>query len=149
LRRHSRRSLIGDIKRDVDRDVDVARKVRLPWWGVVCVGFGALPVYWLFDHLGRSNLGLPAAVATAVLGFTIDLKRNLGRRTWFWITITILTGVHVALLVLVPWPDKWIPAAVFAAIGSFDLVAMLVIIDAVGRLVGAPDDGSAAPRPSV
>ncbi len=29
------------------------REMRLPWWGVLCVIAGGLPVMFLFDHFGR------------------------------------------------------------------------------------------------
>jgi hypothetical protein len=48
--------LVNEIK----GDIKAAKKMRLPWWGVLCLIFGSLPIYWLFDHWGRLSIALPA-----------------------------------------------------------------------------------------
>jgi len=91
---------------------------------------------WLLISLGRFDLALPALNSIAVVGFTIALKRELGRYVWFWITMTILAALHVPLVLFVPWTSKWVPAIAIAAIDSGDLIVMLAILAVVGRFMG-------------
>lgn len=121
---------------DIRHDIKAARKIWLPWWAVLCIIIGALPIYWLFDHFGRFDIALPTLNSIAVLGFTIAVKWKLRFRGWFWATIAVLAGIHVPLVLFVPWTTKWVPAIAIAAIDSADLVVMLAILAIVGKLVG-------------
>jgi hypothetical protein len=123
------------VANDLKNDVTAARKMRLPWWGVLCIVIGALPIYWLFDHFGRLNTALPTLNCVVMLGFAIAVKWKLRRRAWFWITMTILAALHVPLILFVPWTTKWVPAIAIAAIDSADLIAMLAILSVVGKFV--------------
>ena len=125
-------SLANDIK----GDIKAARKIRLPWWGVLCLIVGGLPVIWLFDHFGEFNLFLPTFNCVAVLGFAIAVKRNLRRHAWFWGTVAILAALHVPSILFVPWTTKWVPAVAIGAIDSLDLVVFLTILNQIGKLNG-------------
>ena len=124
---------------DIKNDIKAARKVRLPWWGVLCVIMGSLPIYWLFDHFGKLNLGLPALNCSAVFGVAIATKWGLRRHGWFWITIVFLAALHIPLILFVPWTDKWVPAIAIAATDSADLIAMLTILSVVGKFTEKPE----------
>jgi len=127
-------SLANDIK----GDIKAARKIRLPWWGVLCLIGGGLPVIWLFDHFGEFNLFLPTFNCVAVLGFAIAVKRNLRRHAWFWGTMAILAALHVPLILFVPWTTKWVPALAIAAIDSGDLILILAILTVIERFMEGP-----------
>jgi hypothetical protein len=126
-------------KTRLDSDTKAAKKMWLPWWGVLCVILGAMPVGWLFDHLGRFNLAMPTMSSIAVLGLAIAVKWRLRHELWFWITMTVIAALHILLILLVPWPTKWVPAAVFAGFSSVDLYGMLAIIDVVGKFLERPE----------
>jgi hypothetical protein len=93
-------------------------------------------IEWLLIDLGRFDLGLPVLNSIAVVGYTIALKRKLGRHVWFWITMAILAALHVPLVLFVPWTTMWVPALAIAAIDSGDLILMLTILSVVSNLVG-------------
>ena len=136
-------SLANDIK----GDIKAARKIRLPWWGVLCLIVGGLPVIWLFDHFGEFNLFLLTFNCVAVLVFAIAVKRKLRRHTWFWGMMTILAALHVPLILFVPWTTKWVPATAIAAIDSADLIVMLTILSVVGKFMeGSKTAEMSAPR---
>lgn len=123
---------------DVKGDIKAAKKIRLPWWGVLCVIIGSLPAYWLFDHFGRLNIALPTLNGVGMLGFAIAVKWKLRRRVWFWITMAVIAALHVPLILFVPWGTRWVPALAIAAIDSADLVVILAILAVVGKFMEGP-----------
>ena len=123
---------------DIKSDIKAAKKLRLPWWGVLCLIFGSLPLYWLFDHFGRFDIALPTLVSIGMLGFVIAVKRKLARHAWFWGTMAILAALHVPLVLFVPWTTKWVPAIAIAAIGSADICVMLAILAVVAKFMEGP-----------
>jgi hypothetical protein len=123
---------------NIHGDIKAARRMRLPWWGVLCAIIGGLPIVWLFDHFGKLNLFLPTFNCVAILGFTIAVKWKLRRHTWFCGTMAILAALHVPLILFVPWTTKWVPAIAIAAIDSADLIVILAIVSVVGKFVERP-----------
>lgn len=123
---------------EIKGDIKAAKKIRLPWWALLCLGIGSFLAAWLFDHLGRFNLVLPTLNCVFVLGFTVAVKRKLKRHAWFWGTMTILAALHVPLILFVPWTTKWFPALAIAAIDSADLIVMLAILAVVGKYMEGP-----------
>jgi hypothetical protein len=129
------------IASDVKSDIKAAKKMRLPWWGVLCIIIGGLPVVWLFDHFGELSLFLPIFNCVAVLGLMFVLKWRLRRHAWFWITMTVIMALHVPLILFVPWGTRWVPALAIAAIDSLDFCLILWILSFVGNLMGGPREG--------
>jgi hypothetical protein len=123
---------------DIKGNIRAARKIRLPWWGVVCWMAGCALVVWPLVVLRRFDLALPILNSMAVLGFAIALKRNLRRHAWFWGTMAILAALHVPLILFVPWTTRWVPAIAIAAIDSADLIVMLAILAVVGKFMERP-----------
>lgn len=118
---------------EIKGDIKAARKIRLPWWGLLCLGIGSFLTAWLFDHLGRFDLVLPIINGILILGFAVAVKWKLRRHAWFWGTVSILAALHVPLILFVPWTTKWVPAIAIAAIDSADLIVMLTILSVVGK----------------
>jgi len=132
---------------DIKNDAKAAKKMRLPWWGVLCGIIASTLSAWLFDHLGKLDLALPTLISIGTLGFAIALKWKLRRRVWFWITITVIAAFHVPLILFVPWTTKWVPALVLVPFCIADLCAMLAILSIVGRLVEGPNAPEGLTRP--
>jgi hypothetical protein len=126
--------LVSDIK----DDIKAAEKIRLPWWGVLCLILGSLPLYWLFDYFRHFGFALPTLVSVGMLGFVIAVKRNLWRHAWFWVTMAILAALHVPLILFVPWTTRWFPAIAIAAIGSADICVMFAILAVVATFIEGP-----------
>jgi hypothetical protein len=124
--------LIQDIKNDVGE----AKKMRIPWWGVLLWMAACGLIDWLLISLGRFDLSLPALNSIAVVTFTIALERKLGRHAWFWGTMAVLTAVHIPLVLFVPWTSKWVPALAIAVIDSADFCVMIWIISILGKFMG-------------
>jgi hypothetical protein len=123
---------------NVGRDIKTARKLRLPWWGVLCGIIGSFLCAWLFDHFGRLELVLPILSSIAVLGFMLVLKRKLWRHAWFWGTMAVIAAFHVPLILFIPWTKRWAPALAIAVIDSLDFCLILWILAVVEKLMGKP-----------
>ncbi len=122
---------------DIRNDIKTAKKVWLPWWGVLCWMIACALIVWPFYHSKRLDLALPTLNSIGVVGFVIAIKWKLRRNGWFWITMTIIAALHILLILLVPWTMKWFPAIAIAAIDSADFCVILGIIAVVEKLVGA------------
>jgi hypothetical protein len=131
--------LTKDIKNDVKNDIKAAKKIWLPWWAVVCLIVGGMPIPWLFDHYGRFNLALPTMNCVGMLVFAVAVKWKLRRHAWFWDTMALLAALHVPLILFVPWTTKWVPALAIAAIDSADFCVILAILSVVGKFMGGPE----------
>jgi hypothetical protein len=122
------------------------RQMRLPWWGVLCVMIGSLPVYLLFVYFRRFDLARPTVFSVAIVVIAIAMRWKLRRHSWFWGTMVIFAALHVPLILFVPWTTKWVPAFVIIPIGFADLYVMLWVLSVVGKFM----EGSNAPEgPSI
>jgi hypothetical protein len=126
------------IIQDIKNDIREAKKIRLPWWGVLSWMAACGFIEWLLIDLGKMDLALPTLNSVAVVGFAIALKRKLGRHVWFWGIMAVIAALHVPLVLLVPWGTKWVPALAIAAIDSADLIAILAILAVVERFMKEP-----------
>lgn len=115
------------------------RKMRLPWWGILCVILGALALLILFDHFGKLTLARPTMTSAAVVIIAIAMRWKLKRHMWFWITMIVFVALHVPLVLLVPWTTRWVPAFVIIPIGMADLYIMLWVLSVVGKFMGGPE----------
>jgi hypothetical protein len=120
---------------EIKNDIKAAKKMRLPWWGVLCGIIGSFLCARLFDNFGKPELVLPMLNGIGVFGFIMVLKRKLRRQVWFWISMTIFAALHVPLLLFIPWTTRWVPAITIAAIDSADLIVMIAILAIVGKVV--------------
>jgi len=123
---------------DIKNDIKAAKKMRLPWWGVLCWMIGCALIGWPFYHFGRPDLARPTLISIGMLGFAAAIKWKLKRHVWFWITVTVIAALHVLLIRSVPWPTKWVPAFEIIPIAIADLYAMLAILSVVGKYVERP-----------
>ena len=120
-------------------DLSAARKMRLPWWALLCIALVSALSAALLDHFGRLNLALPILNSIATIGFLVALKWKLRRYVWFWITVSIMAALHVPLIMFIPRTTKWVPAVAIAAIDSVVFCAMLAILLVVGKFMGGTD----------
>ena len=115
------------------------KKMRLPWWGVLCWMIGCALIALLLLDLGRFDLARPMLYSIGMLVAVIAMRWKLRRHVWFWITITVLAALHVPLILFVPWTTKWVPALVIIPIGIADLYLMLAILSVLGKFTGGAE----------
>lgn len=114
------------------------KKMRLPWWGVLCVIVGALGVLIFFDHFGQLALARPTVISAAMVVIAIAMRWKLKRHVWFWSTMIVFAALHIPLILFVPWTTKWVPALALVPIGIADLYLMLWVLSLVGKLMEGP-----------
>lgn len=109
--------------------------MRLPRSGLFTWMVFCLPVIWLCDHLGRLDMALPVLNCIAVFAFLIALKWKLRRHLWFWCILIAIAGLHVPLVLLIPWTTKWVPALAIAVIDSADFCLVIWILAAAKQFM--------------
>jgi hypothetical protein len=124
---------------DMQNQIEASKKMRLPWWGVLLGIIASALSAWLFDHLGRLDIALPALISAGTLGFAVSLNWQRRRRMWFWSTMTVIVALHVLLILFVPWTTKWVPAFVLVPFCVADYYAILAIVSVVGKLIERPN----------
>ncbi len=115
------------------------RKMRLPWWGMVGIILGGLPVLILFDHFGKYNLARPTLTSIIMVTIAVAMRWKLKRHMWFWITMIVFAALHVPLILFVPWTTRWVPAFAIIPIGMADLYIMLLVLSVVGKFMGGSE----------
>lgn len=131
---------------DIKNDIKDAKKVRLPWWALLCLAIGSLPIYWFFYHFGRFDLALPMLNSIFVFGFLIALKRKLWPHTWFWVTLIVVAALHVPLILFISWGSRWVPALAIAGINSLDFCLILWTLAVVGDLIAKQKNNGGRPH---
>jgi hypothetical protein len=127
-------------------DIKVAKKIRLPWWGGLCLVALAFSTCLLFGQWGRLELVLPILNSIFVLGFVVVLKWKMRAHAWFWIAMAIFAALHTLLISLIPWTTKWIAASAIAGIDTIDFCAMLAVLSVVGSFLERRNTPSRRPR---
>lgn len=112
--------------------------MRLPWWGVLGVMLGALPLELLFVYFRRFDLARPTLISTGIIAIAVALRWKLRHHAWFWIAIAFLIALHLPLILFIPWTTSWIPVFLIAPLGMTDLYAMLWVISVVGLFMERP-----------
>ena len=131
--------LLTSLGADLKKDIGAAKRIRLPWWGILSWMIVCLPVIVLLDHFGKLYLALPLLNSIGMLGFMVVVKWKLRRHAWFWVTMMIAAALHVPLILFIPWTTKWVLALAIAAIDSADFCVILAILSVVGKFMGGPE----------
>jgi hypothetical protein len=101
------------------------------------VGLCASPIFIVFVYLGDPERGFTAWFSAAMVLATVGLFWGLRKRGWFWITITIITLLHVLLIFFVPWPFKHhLSYVALLPIGLLDFAIAYGIIRLVEKAIG-------------
>ena len=119
------------------------RKVRLPWWALLCMFFGAILLMFFFDHFGKLTLARPFFCSIAVIISAVAMRWRLRQQTWFWTTIAAIVALHIPLILFVPWTADWIPVVVILPIAIADLYAILAIVAVVEKFMGRRENPDA------
>jgi hypothetical protein len=100
----------------------------------VAAGLAACVLLPLLDHAGRLELTIPIGAGAGTIGAVIKVNWELRVRLWFWVTMAIITGLHVLHILYVPRHEGWVPAPLTIGFCILDLLIILGILNLVGRL---------------
>jgi hypothetical protein len=65
-----------------------------------------VPLFLLFAFLGDPGRGRAAGICAGVIATAVRANWNLRKHPWFWVTVTILTVLHAALVLFVAWSSS-------------------------------------------
>ncbi|SRR5579871_5793771 len=107
-------------------------------------GLAILPALLLLNRAGRTDLDYPVLAAFAAIAFAVRGRWDLRRNWWFWVTISLIISLHLALIWFIPWKAGWVPVPVtlFAAVA--DLALLFGVISFVEKVMGGKPQGSNA-----
>ncbi len=80
----------------------------------------ALPVFILFSILGKWEEGIGAWVCTTIVLMVVQVRWDLRRYFWFWITIGFALFFQAPFVVLVPWNDRNVTWITVLPVGVWD-----------------------------
>jgi len=125
---------------DFKRELQEAKRLRLPWYVMLLIFCIGAPATFLFALYGRLEIALPLLNMVGVFGFIIALKWRLKREVWFWITTAIIVTIHLFLLFLIPWTEKWVPALAIGFIDSVDICLIIWTFVSLENVLGQSRD---------
>ena len=71
---------------------------------------------------------MAAAISAYIIAIAVRYFWDLRKRIWFWVTVALITCLHVALVLLVAWPDKDYRGVQLLPIGVLDFGVIYGII---------------------
>jgi hypothetical protein len=114
--------------------IDEQKGRRSAYIGIWIVAI-LLPLYFAFFYAGRPDTGKYVCIGVGMHLIAIWINWDLRRQLWFWTTIATLLAIHIPLLLIVPWPSRWIPAMSVLPFGVADCALILGVIALMERLM--------------
>ena len=123
----------------MDAEKVTARTVKK--WAFIALLL-SLPVAMVVSHFVDPGRGRAAGVSLALIILSLRAFWYLRKRVWFWMAITLLTIIHVVLIVVVPWTNKSFPAPTLWPIGIADFAAIYGSIKLVEKAMSRTETAS-------
>jgi hypothetical protein len=100
------------------------------------------PVLLLFIYFDKGEFGRAVCFDLAAVLVAIRLRWDLRGRAWFWGTIVFLLALHVPILLIIRWPEGWVPGAVALPFAAIDCAIILGSLRLAEKLFSKnpPDD---------
>ena len=94
-----------------------------------------LPVFFLFAHFDKADMGLAALIVLGAVILAIKLHWRLRKHVWFWATIAIVLALHIPLVLIVQWPQGRIPTITHTMpIGIADFLLIMGVLSYAERI---------------
>lgn len=103
--------------------------------GICCL----FPLYLLFSALGNAGRGTAAMCFGGAIIIVVRLRWELRNRIWFWVVVSFLVLVHLAMVLLIPWPNRNYTLPIVLPVGIVDILAISYLIQLVAKRVGPGD----------
>jgi hypothetical protein len=122
-------ALPGMNERAVVEETDHASPFdRLTKTAALVITLLAVLIYFVLEHISDPARARVASVCAAMIATSIWMRWDLRNRVWFWVTIAILTVLHIPLVLLVPWTNNNYPGVVLLPEALLDLAIVYIAI---------------------
>jgi hypothetical protein len=108
-----------------DEQSPTERRGRADWTGTI-IGALLVPVFFSFAYVGKAEMGFTVCIVLGMVMLAIKLRWRLRRHAWFWLTIAVISALHIPFLFIARWPQTKIPTIAFSmpiAIVDFLLIS--------------------------
>jgi hypothetical protein len=103
----------------------------------ICIAL--LPLLFLFEHLGKYDLGMNVCFCLSVNAIVILTRWELKKYVWFWGVMALIVALELPIAFTVKWPEhQWVPAVsllpiwlagYLVAMGAIKLVEHFMVKD--------------------
>ena len=93
-----------------DEEKAERKKQLTTWLWSIAVAALTSPLFFLFNSVGKSGTGRAAWLSAMTILLAMNLRWELRKYLWFWLTMACIVGAHIPLVLLVPWTSRWVPA---------------------------------------
>ena len=100
--------------------------------GVCCL----FPLYLLFSAFGNAGRGTAAACFGGAIIITVRLRWEMRRQVWFWAVVGSLVLLHLAIVLLIPWPNRNYTLPIVLPVGIVDVLAISLLIQFLAKRLG-------------
>jgi len=142
--------LNGKIDDEVDDEADASSPDTPSRAWAIGIGICCLfPLYLLFSAFGNAGRGTSAMCFGGAMIIVVRLRWELRNRVWFWVTVGLLVLIHLAMVLLIPWPNRDYTLPIILPVGVVDILMIWFVIQWVAKKLGpaiASVDDSAATR---
>lgn len=103
--------------------------------GICCL----FPLYLLFSALGNAGRGTAAMCFGGAIIIAVRLRWELRNRIWFWVMVSFLVLLHLAMVLFIPWPDRNYTLPIVLPVGIVDILAISYLIQLAAKRMGPED----------
>jgi hypothetical protein len=94
-----------------------------------------LPVMIFFTHIGKTDLGGSVAICLAMNILAVGVCWDLRRRWWFWAVVVLVLALHVPVILMIKWPDRWVSRFALLPIGLADMLVTVGVVRFVQKFI--------------
>ena len=110
-------------------------------WSGTIIGLAVVPVFLVFVHLGRPDMGLTVTIALAMFLLAIKFHWKWRKRTWFWPTLAVVLACHIPLFFMIRWPHTRGPMILYTKpLGILDFFIVSGALRLADKLFGHDSD---------
>jgi hypothetical protein len=59
----------------------------------------------------------------------------LRRRWWFWAVVVLVLALHVPVILMIKWPDRWVSRFALLPIGLADMLVTVGVVRFVQKFI--------------
>jgi hypothetical protein len=93
-----------------EEEIAETRKRIASFLWAITVAVLTSPLFFLFDSFGKPGNGRAAWFSAMTILIAMNVRWELRKHIWFWLTMLCIVVEHVPLVLFVPWTSRWIPA---------------------------------------